>query len=167
MTELWDVYDEQGRMTGLTGKRGEEIPEGQYRLMVDVWVINDQGECLIQKRAAGKKVLPNIWAAHGGGVLAGEDSAQAGVRETAEEIGLSLTPKDLHYLGRLVIKPMIWDMYVAYKDYDIQKAKLQEEEVSAIAWVSSNKLLQMRDAGEFFPYPELDDILRLMKQARQ
>ena len=48
-----------------------EPREGEYKLSVHVWIINDQKEFLIQKRSRNRKVNPSKWgfAGAGGGFL--------------------------------------------------------------------------------------------------
>ena len=37
--ELWDVLDGQGNKTDKIVERGTELEQGEYRLLVDVWII--------------------------------------------------------------------------------------------------------------------------------
>ena len=48
--ELWDVYDEERRLTGRTMVRGEAYPEDGYHLVVHMCVFNSRGEMLLQRR---------------------------------------------------------------------------------------------------------------------
>ena len=36
--ELWDVLDEHGNKTGKIVDRGTELGQGEYRLVIDVWL---------------------------------------------------------------------------------------------------------------------------------
>ena len=47
---------------------------GLYHLGADVWIINKENKILIQKRAAQKRLEPNVWAMTGGSVIVGENS---------------------------------------------------------------------------------------------
>ena len=40
MAELWDVYDENRRLTGKTHVRGLPMAPGEYHLVGDVWTVN-------------------------------------------------------------------------------------------------------------------------------
>ena len=54
MTEIWDVYDENGKKTGRTMERG--IPkDGDYMLCVHMYLFNLSGEVLVQKRSKNKE----------------------------------------------------------------------------------------------------------------
>ena len=63
---------------------------GNFNISVHVWIINTEGEFLIQKRSANKKKFPNMWSMMGGAVLSGETSEEACIRETDEELGIML-----------------------------------------------------------------------------
>lgn len=90
-----------------------------------------------------------------GGVLAGETSIEAAIREVKEEIGLSLKSCEVFYFKRFINIDMklLFDVFIAKRDYDIKIAVLQIEEVSEIEWVSIDVLTEMRNDGRFFDYP--------------
>lgn len=69
--EICDIYDIYGNRTGKTFIRGEPLSDGQFVMVVDVWIVNSKDEILIQKRSPYKKDLPDTWATHSGCVLAG------------------------------------------------------------------------------------------------
>ena len=41
-----------------------------------VWIQNDKGEFLIQKRCKTKRVFPGVWSITGGGVDTGEKTVE-------------------------------------------------------------------------------------------
>ena len=88
LVEKWDVYNKDGKLTGKTTTRHNIFELGEYHLGVSLWIINQNRELLIQKRAASKRIHPNIWSTTGGSVISGETSMQGCIRETKEEIGL-------------------------------------------------------------------------------
>ena len=96
--ELWDLCTESREATGRTHPRGELLPEGMYHVVVHVWIRNGRGEYLISRRAASRPTFPLMWESVGGAVLAGESSLEAAIRETREEVGVTLTPER----GRLI-----------------------------------------------------------------
>lgn len=49
--EVCDIYDIYGNRTGKTFVRGEPLSDGQYVMVVDVWIVNSKDEILIQKRS--------------------------------------------------------------------------------------------------------------------
>ena len=96
--ELWDLYNEHRELTGRDHIRGEEVPQGFYHLVVHIWIRNSRGEYLISQRSADRPAYPLMWECVGGSVTKGEDSLTGALRETKEEVGLTLSPED----GKLV-----------------------------------------------------------------
>ena len=92
MTELWDIYDGNGNLTGRAQERGDLQTPGDYHLAVTVTVVNSKKEVLCTLRSMEKSVYPGVWENPGGGVLSGETSLEAAVRELLEETGISGPP---------------------------------------------------------------------------
>ena len=75
-TEIWDLYDEQGRKTGETWERSRamEIPEGRYHIVCDVLIRHQDGTFLLTLRDPDKDVYPGcLEASAGGSALTGDD----------------------------------------------------------------------------------------------
>ena len=89
--ELWDLYNERRELTGRDHIRGEEVPQGFYHLVVHIWIRNSKGEYLISQRSADRPAYPLMWECVGGSVTKGEDSLTGALRETKEEVGLTLS----------------------------------------------------------------------------
>ena len=88
--ELWDIYDENKQRTGRTMKKNDWcLKDGEYHLTVLGVVARKDGKFLITKRVMTKSWAPGWWEVSGGGVLAGEDSHTAVLREVREESGLT------------------------------------------------------------------------------
>ena len=49
--ELWDIYDRNRNKTGKIIKRGERMLEGEFHLIVHIWIKNSNNEFLIQQRS--------------------------------------------------------------------------------------------------------------------
>lgn len=140
MTEIWDVYDKNGKKTGRTMERG--IPkDGDYMLCVHMYLFNSKGEALIQKRSQNKQSHPGEWDVTGGAALFGESSEDAVIRETSEEIGINLSKDDLCYVGRIIKTCRIIDVFFVQKDFEISDCHIQTEEVAEIKFVSCHELL--------------------------
>jgi len=149
--EKWDLYNENGEKLGRTILRGEELKQDEYHLSVHIWILNDENKFLIQKRSASKKKFPNMWSMTGGAVLSGETSENACIREVFEELGIWLNFKDLNKLGIIKRKNCLVDVWVAYKNCDIETLTLQEEEVSDVKWMDIAEIKELLQNGEFTP----------------
>mgnify|MGYP005845878667 CR=1 FL=1 len=159
--ELWDIYDEDRNITGRTHVRGEKLKEGEYHLVVHIWIMNSKGEFLIQKRAHSVTIAPGMWATTGGSAIKGDDSYRACVRETREEIGILPDMANAEILFAKKKDDFFYDVWLIRQDFDICDCKLQVEEVSQVMWVSKEEILAMIHKGEFWPYSYLEDILKL------
>ena len=149
--EKWDLYNENGEKLGKTIMRGEKMKPDEYHISVHVWIINNEKNFLIQKRASTKKKFPNMWSMTGGAVLAGETSEEACIREVSEELGISLDKNELKKLGRVKRKNGLVDIWIVYNNYDIKNLILQEEEVSCTKWADINEINNLLQRNEFTP----------------
>ncbi len=101
MAELFDLYDEHDSPLGETKLRSDVHRDGDWHRTVHIYVINLQGEVLVQLRSPHKDQKPNLWQTHfGGHVAAGKDYDETAVRELEEEIGLCVDLEDLHLLEK-------------------------------------------------------------------
>lgn len=141
--EIWDLYNENRKLTGKTHIRGQEIPEGCYHLVVHVWIRNAKGEYLISQRSASRPTYPLMWECVGGSVIAGEDSYKGALRETAEEVGIDLSTAD----GRVVFSKTrgvidgkvfgdIMDVWLFRYDDEVSLERATTDEVSEVKWMT-------------------------------
>lgn len=142
MAEYWDLFDENKNLLGRTIKRGEAFAEGEYYVCCEIWIQNSKGQFLVTQRHPDKKA-GGLWEFSGGGVLAGETTKQAAIRELAEELGVHVEESELKLLEVYKHKNYFMDIYVVKKDLQLEKLILQPEEVVDAKWVSSDELLTM------------------------
>ena len=101
--ELWDVTDAAGIPTGRTHRRGDpDFPVGMFHIVSSVVVVRGDGLVLMTRRAAVKD-WGLYWEFPAGSALTGETSAEAAVRELAEEAGVHVGTGELALVGRLVL----------------------------------------------------------------
>ncbi len=146
--ELWDIYDDRRRRTGRVIERGKPMKQGEYHLVVHVWIKNSKGEYLISKRTPNK-TFPNMWESVGGSALVGENSFQAALREVQEEIGISLTPGNGQCVFKFKRQTNFLDVYLFKEDVDITKVCFQPDEVCGAKWASPETIRKMIAEGEF------------------
>jgi len=161
--EVWDLYDKNGHKIDKTMIRGHKIPEGTYHLVVHIMIMNSKGDFLVQKRAKEKDLLPGIWAFTGGSATSGEDSHTAALRELSEETGIDLQAEDLFHKVRMLRGSSIADIWYGYLDVDVETLEFQKEEVSALAFMSKDKVIEMINEGSFHKYDEkyLDEVFNI------
>ena len=154
--EIWDLYNERRELTGREQVRGEEIPEGYYHLVVHVWIRNSKGEYLISQRSADRPKHPLKWECVGGSVLKGEDSLSGALRETKEEVGLSLTRNEgklIKSTVRRVINGVkfsdIVDVWLFEYDGQVSLEKATTKEVAQTKWMNKDRIKELYDNGDF------------------
>ena len=173
--ELLDVLDENGNPTGEVQSREEVYRNGLWHRSTHIWIINDKKEILVQKRNPYKKTFPNLWAISvAGHVDSGETSKSAAIRELKEEINLDAKEEELEFLFTIKrIQPyddlelrVFDDVYLLKANVDIEKTKLQVEELTDIKYVYYEYLESIFKSGDkdYVPYTEehekLFDILK-------
>ena len=161
--ELLDIYDKYRHKTGRTHERGNPIKEGDNHIVVHIWIINDKGEFLIQKRQPWKIGWPNMWdGSAAGSVISRETSKEAAIRETKEELGIDLDISKAEILFTVRFSRGFDDIWLVRQNVDNNDLKLQYEEVADAKWVSYNEIKQMVQRGEFIEYHYLDILYQMI-----
>lgn len=118
----------------------EARQNGWPRRVTRIMIVNEKDQFLLQKRSAETVMHPNVWDCSGGHVDIGETYMQAGIREVAEELGVTVELKE-------VSLPVLFEGTF----YQVCTAKLLSEvaltlkidEVAEVKWISTNELSQM------------------------
>ena len=150
--ERWDVLDVQGAPLGMTKARSEPRLDGEYQLIVHVWIVDRARNFLIQRRAEHLAWWGGRWACTGGMVSAGEESRAAAVREVAEELGLHVDPAALRLLVRLPTRDQLEDIWEIEVDRDALGELSLGEEVMDYRWATAEEVKGMIEKGEYFRY---------------
>jgi 8-oxo-dGTP pyrophosphatase MutT (NUDIX family) len=157
--EYFDLYDEHMNKLDKTMLRGGSNNEGEYHLVVHIWIRNKKGQYLIQQRNKQEDVVPYQWAITGGAVLAGETSIEGAIRETKEEIGIDVLPEELQRIKRYFIKHQqsnyITDLYLVQKDIDLNHCVLDKKEVRAVDYKTMSDIRQMIKEDTFWNYEHM------------
>lgn len=133
MTEIVDVYDQYGQPQGYVKPR-QQLNADEYLLTVHIYIYDRQQRFLWQQRAFTKTLMPGVWCLTGGVVISHEESWQAAIRETQEELGLTLTNPHLHYLGRCLNNHFVVDSFLAYLPDENPRITLKTDEVINYRW---------------------------------
>lgn len=147
MEEYWDIYDENRVFQNRTIRRGDPFEDGEYYVSCEAWLKNSKGEMLITLRSPNKKA-GGLWEFVGGGVLAGETTAQATVREVKEEIGIDITESQLLFLHEYKQRNYFMDIYLVNIDVNIKNLVLNKEETANAKWVTKEELQVMIENQE-------------------
>jgi isopentenyldiphosphate isomerase len=147
MDEYIDIITSKGEPTGKTALKSEAHKHGWYHNTIHVWLFTKKGEILLQQRSHKKTIHPLLWDVSAAGHIdAGETFIEAAIRETKEEIGLQLQPKDLTKIGVELHETSYDDgniqdnefhqVYIAELNVGLSDLTPQEDEVEALKLVS-------------------------------
>ncbi len=158
--ELFDVLDENGRPTGIIQERGVCHREGDYHATVHMWILRRSAEksgwqILLQKRSSCKDSHPGCYdISSAGHISAGDTPLPAVLRELREELGLSVSSKELQFIG--LHKGSFDDtfygtpfhdrefshIYVLEKDVTPEELSLQESEIESVLWMDLEECIE-------------------------
>ena len=151
--EFFDILDEDGNKTGRTKLRNEVHRDGDWHKAVHIWILNENGDVLLQRRCATKDSNPNMLDISSAGHLsAGDESLTGAIRELKEELDLDVKPNELQFIKTLkrsskytsiFINNEFDDLYILRTDKKIEDLKYQEEEISEIFFVPYKKFKEM------------------------
>lgn len=144
--ELRDLYNSKRILTGEVIEKGKEVPLGSYYITVVVFIENEKGEFLLQKRVMKKD---GKWATTGGHPKSGESSLQGIVTEIEEELGINVKENELTLFKTIQTEDDFVDLYYLRKNIDIRDIKIQEEEVEKVMWASREEITKLIDEKHF------------------
>lgn len=99
--EVLEVFDADGRPTGLARPRATIHLEGDWHLAFHCWIVRDRGrQVVLQRRSLAKDTYGGCWDAAAAGHWRFGESAAEAAREIDEELGLRIAFDDLVYRGR-------------------------------------------------------------------
>ena len=162
MEERIDIYDSNRAFTGLTVPReGARMKEGQFMLYALAIIQDAQGRILITQRSMDKHWAAGWWEITGGGVRAGETSAQAVRREVPEEVGLPVTgevPAPIYSYENVDLKRgdnYFVDIYHLHLDFDESGVRLLDGEAVDFRLASWEEITELANQGIFLHYERL------------
>ncbi len=163
--EIWDIYDVNKQLTGRTMKRNDwNMQPGDYHLTVLGVIRHTDGRYLITKRVQTKSWAAGWWEVSGGGVMAGETSQQAVLREVREETGLDVSGWEGGYeFSYRRDNPQEKDNYFVdvyrftgmFTETDLH---LQEEETDGWMLATADEIRSFAQQGIFLHYDSIRQI---------
>ena len=173
-TELIDVLDENGILTGEVLPRSEVHKRGLWHRAIVVAIVNEKNEILLQQRSEKKEKNAGMWdISVAGHISAGQDSLSAAAREINEEVSVLLgyrtEIKDFRYMycfrkeqvfKKDFIERQFYDFFILRKNgVDDKTLFFQKEEVQAVKFVNLNSIQKMIDNNELVERPEVYQVL--------
>ncbi|TGV00402.1 NUDIX hydrolase [Flavivirga rizhaonensis] len=146
MDEYIDIVTKEGKPTGKSELKSIIHQKGLYHNTVHIWFYTKKGDILLSQRSAKKTICPLMWdVSVAGHIDSGETIKQAAVRETKEEIGISISENDLKKIGVFecfqtyksgIIDNEFHNTFICELKVPMSKLIPQEEEVEALKLVS-------------------------------
>lgn len=148
--EYWDVYDKKGKWKRRAIRKGERLKNDEYHIIVEGWILRDDGNFIIQRRALDKKSFAGMWyCSAGGSVISRETPKEGMVREFKEELGIDISEEELHLKRIITEKNTIFYIFLVHKNISLDEIKLQEEEVMDVDLADPNKIRKMVEDKTF------------------
>ena len=146
--EYLQVFDENKIMLNEKIERElkKTLPSGKYFMIILLFIQNEKGEFLVQKTSVNRN---NELAFPGGHVTYGDDGLKTVIKEAKEELDIDLTPDEVKLIDTLRFEYAYAELYYTNKKIDIDKLKLQEEEVDYVKWYSIEQINKFIEENNF------------------
>ena len=142
--EYWDVYNKNGKWKRRVIRKGERLKSSDYHLIVEGWILRDDGQFIIQRRALEKKSFAGMWyCSAGGSVISRETPKEGMVREFKEELGVDIREEELKLKRIITEKNTIFYIFLVRKNISLDEIVMQEEEVMDVDLASVEKIQKM------------------------
>ncbi len=173
--EMVDIYNPD-----TMEKTGEKLSKlaahrlGVWHSSIHLIIVNkNKTKTLFQQRSSYKDLYPNMWdIAVGGHISSGESDEMAVRRELKEELGINSDDYKIEFIKKYkeelknnnIDSKEIVSIFILYLDVNIDKLKLQKEEVGNVKWVTKEEMKLLIKERKVIPHIEeyklLSDILK-------
>lgn len=148
--EYWDVYDKKGKWKRRAIRKGERLKNNEYHIIVEGWILREDGNFIIQRRSLNKKSFAGMWyCSAGGSVISRETPKEGMVREFKEELGIEISENELHLKRIITEKNTIFYIFLVRKNISLDEITLQEEEVMDVDLADPSKIRKMIEDKTF------------------
>lgn len=169
MGEMVDIYNpDTMEKTGEIIDKSAAHRFGIWHSSIHLIIMNkDKTKVLFQKRSNIKDLYPDMWdISVGGHIMSRESDIEAVKRELKEELGIEsnnieFVKKHKEELNNNNIDSKeIVSLFVMYIDENVEKIKLQKEEVSNIKWYTKTEMEKLIKDRKVIPHVEEYNLLR-------
>ncbi|MCR5732437.1 MAG: NUDIX hydrolase [Sphaerochaetaceae bacterium] len=163
--EYWDIYDINKNKTGRKMLRNDwTMADGDYYLSVLGVIKRPDGSYLITQRSMDKAWAAGWWEVPGGGVMSGETSLEAVIREVREETGLDVSSAkggyQFCYHRENKGQNYIVDIYRFELDVDESELKLQKDETLGGKFATLSEIKELAQKGIFLHYDSIKKVFK-------
>lgn len=175
--EYIDIINEDGTETGQSQTREEVHRLGLWHRTVHIWIVTENNEILLQRRAESKETHPGMWdISCAGHISAGESPENAALKELNEELGLTIPPSELAHCfsgrtefllhGGTYIDREIHESFLVKRFIPISEIRFMDGEVESVKYFSIDAFRELVDAKspELVPhYDEYETLLNYLQ----
>lgn len=178
--ELVDVIDENNHLIGKVEDKDIVHRQGMWHREISVWIMNQKGEILLQKRAMSKKQHPGKWSIVAGHIQAGETPLEGAKRETKEEVGIDVPQekfeamvcekKECDFPSVQQYNKYYDYVYFLLVNYKIEEYVIQTEELSEVKYITIEEFVkELTEKSERYTYKqgELKEIIQKLITKRE
>jgi isopentenyldiphosphate isomerase len=145
-----------------TMNRADAHTTGAWHRAVGIWLYNDKGEVLLQKRSEEKDTHPLRWQSSAAGhVTSGDSAGETMVKEIFEETGLLIEQTELEFIGLIpeqeeletvkygkIIDREYRFIYLAHTTKTIADCDFNPREVCELKFMPYRKVLDLIHDGD-------------------
>lgn len=142
-----DILNPDGSPAGFRLPRKKVHEEGLHHRSIHLWIVNNEGQLLIQKRSRDKKAHPGLWdVSCAGHIEAGDNSESTVVKETMEELGIEVKPSEFNYCFTVLTKNVhdsgryrdneFIDIFLMIKDISLESINFDKSEVEDVRYIN-------------------------------
>ena len=176
--EYLDIVDEENNITGKVAPRDVIHKDGLWHREISVWIMNQYGEILLQKRSATKKQGANKWSICAGHVDVGEEPKMTAIREIEEELGIKIQEKELKFMFLEKVELVLPNsfnnvfsyMFFLKTDTPIDEYNIALDELSEVKYISLDELEKlMKEKPADYPFAArkyMPKVLNELKEAK-
>ena len=149
------LVDEQDREVGTLDKKSCHDGAGALHRAFSLFVFNAEGDTLLQRRHADKRLWPGYWS---NGCCShprrGEDLEEAVVRRASQELGLAVAPEFLfkfQYQASFGAIGSEFELCSVFVSHGAGKPRVNSAEIAEWRWISRRDLdREMQTAADHF-----------------
>ena len=163
--EYLEIVDEENNLTGKTEERDIVHAKGLWHREIAVWIMNEKGEVLLQKRSPNKKQGANNWSTScAGHIDIGEEPKKSAIREIREELGIPVKEDDLKHLFTAKNKRVLTNSF----NTPIEEFTIDTEEVSEIKYIPFEEFEQLvKDKPANAPFTAREYMPAIVEELRK
>lgn len=145
---LLKVLDENGNVTDIEATKKEVHEKHLWHQEVAIFIINNEGKILLQKRSENVHYNNNKWGMIANHVGINQTLIEALIQKAEEEINYQINPNDIRYLTMLKRKEEREQRFTYF--YYI-KTDIKEEEIKLNTYLATEK--------KWFDFQELQELM--------